>query len=279
MKKLVILLAAAAIASSPSAAAGKVKIVAHRGACDLSMPEASTVAYSNAVSGAADIVKLDVNRTKDSVPVMSHDPTLKRCMGWDVAIGKTTYRDILEKGTFIPAGGYEGLRIVTLGEALDIVKPLPEFWLDFKAYTPEFAEKAIAEFTRRGIAEDRIMCATFRYSALAYLQGTHPAIRRVAHVGISRLSNGSYATTLVKNRKFKTKRELLDAIVACRDEMKLFGVNMPVLKGQTLPEDVAYLKSKGLWVSLWFVQNPVTAALYKDSGVDAFVTDRASDIR
>lgn len=40
-------------------------MVAHRGAGDLEMPEASLAAYSNAVATACDIVKLDLLETKD----------------------------------------------------------------------------------------------------------------------------------------------------------------------------------------------------------------------
>lgn len=261
------------------AGAGGVKIVAHRGACDLTMPEASSVAYSNAVAGAADIVKLDVSRTLDDVAVMSHDPNLKRNMGWDAEIKRVTYAEILEKGTFLPVGGHRGLKIMTLGEALDIVKNVPQFWLDFKGYTPAFAEKAIAEFTRRGIAENRVMCATFNYQALAYLKEKHPDILRVAHVSLKLADDGSYTVSPVKGKTFKTKREALDALLDYRDKVGLYGVNMPVANDLTLPEDVAYLKSKGLWVSLWFVQTPATARRYRTCGADAFVTDHASAVR
>lgn len=53
-------------------------MVAHRGAGDLEMPEASFSAYSNAVATACDIVKLDLLETKDGVVVMGHDKDLRR---------------------------------------------------------------------------------------------------------------------------------------------------------------------------------------------------------
>jgi glycerophosphoryl diester phosphodiesterase len=54
---------------------------------------------------------------------------------------------------------------------------------------------------------------------------------------------------------------------------------MPVKYGQTRPKDVAYLKSKGLWISLWFVQDAVKAREYRSAGADAFVTDYVSEAR
>ena len=44
-------------------------------------------------------------------------------------------------------------------------------------------------------------------------------------------------------------------------------------------QDIAALKKRGLWVSLWFVQNPETATCYGESNADAFVTDHVSLVR
>ena len=71
----------------------------------------------------------------------------------------------------------------------------------------------------------------------------------------------------------------MDAVLRYRDELNLFGVNMPVVNDQTRPEDVAYLKRNGLWVSLWFVQNEQKAGAYRDVQPNAFVTDHVTKAR
>ena len=43
--------------------------------------------------------------------------------------------------------------------------------------------------------------------------------------------------------------------------------------------DIAALKKRGLWVSLWFVQDAETATCYGESNADAFVTDHVSIVR
>ena len=237
------------------------QMVAHRGAGDLTMPEASRPAYSNAVALANDIVKLDLQETKDGVIVMGHDPTLKRNMGWDKKIVDLTYAEILAQGTFKAKGGYAHEKIVRLDEALAIVKPAPEFWIDFKRFTPDFAEKVLTEFRKAGIDESRIMIATFTRPALAYFQQKHPAIRRVGHIG---------------EKQFK---EGVGSVLAYRDKYGLWGVNMPVAQKATKPEDVKALRANGLWVSLWFVQDAATAASYRGAEPDAFVTDHVSVVR
>ena len=86
-------------------------------------------------------------------------------------------------------------------------------------------------------------------------------------------------STLVKEAMQQVRRAVMDAVLRYRDELDLFGVNMPVISGQTRPEDVAYLKQNGLWVSLWFVQSEEKAQAYRDAHPNAFVTDHVTKAR
>ena len=186
---------------------------------------------------------------------MGHDSTLKRVMGWNVTIADLTYAEIYDKGRFLEHGKPGNERIVRLPEALAIVKTAPEFWLDFKHFKPEMAEQVLTEIKKAGIAQERLMVATFTKPALAYFKRHHPEIRRVGHISVTSLSNGMWTCTAAPGQKFADRRALMDAVLRYRDELNLFGVNMPVIKDQTRPEDIAYLQQNGLWVSLWFVQN------------------------
>ncbi len=242
-----------------AASAEKIKMVAHRGAGDLSMPEASRPAYSNAVECAMDIVKFDLRKTKDGVIVMSHDPSLERMMGWDVNIADVAYSEIFEKGRYLSEDRKPtSHRIVRLDEAIAIAKDIPEFWIDFKYFDPEFAERVLKEFEKFGISQDRMMVATFNSKALEYFKRTHPSIRRIAHISNDKKGEKLYAYC---------------------NELGLWGVNMPAWSNSTSAKDIAELKKRGLWVSLWFVQNDKTAERYRDSGANAFVTDYVSKIR
>lgn len=244
------------------------KMVAHRGAGDLTMPEASLPAYSNAVATACDIVKLDVQRTKDGVVVMGHDNTLKRNMGWDVRIDSLDYAEILEKGRFLENGRPGEWRIVRLDEALEIVRSVPEFWIDFKdskGFTPEFGEAVVAALRRAGIDLGRVMVTTFTRPALKYFQLTYPSVRRVGHFS------------------FSVAKEPCDAAMKralnFRSDYGLYGLNMPVCRRETRPEDIVNLRSRGLWISLWFVQDAEKAEFYAGANPDAFVTDHVSRVR
>ena len=250
------------------------KMVAHRGAGDLVAPEASLPAYSNAVATTCDIVKLDVQRTKDGVIVMGHDNTLKRNMGWDVKIADLDYAEILEKGRFLENGKPGEWRIVRLDEALAIVKSIPEFWIDFKdnrGFSPKFGEDAVAAIRGAGIDFGRVMVASFNRSALKYFQLNYPTIRRVGHFSAKHFGNKNVTT------------ESCDAAIAAalryRDEYGLYGLNMPVYRLQTRPEDIVNLRRNGLWIALYFVQDSQKAELYAPATPDAFVTDHVSLVR
>ena len=200
-------------------------MVAHRGAGDLEMPEASLAAYSNAVATACDIVKLDLLETKDGVAVMGHDVDLYRAMKWAARVCDVTYDEIVARGFLVPVGGYAHERIVRLDEALAVVKDIPQFWIDFKRFSPKFAENVLATFRQAGIDESRLMVATFSEAALAYMREHHPAIRRVGHVGIWQdEERGLWHSTV--GGSSRTREEQIEAVVGWRDRFGLFGVNM-----------------------------------------------------
>ena len=269
--------AVAAIALSTGVFAGPV-VVAHRGAADLTMPESSLPAYSNAVASGSEIVKLDIQRTRDGVAVLCHDSNLKRLMGWNVEIGDLDYAELRSNGVYLAKGGCSSERIVRLDEALRVVRGVPEFWIDFKKhYDPAFADAVLDEFRKAGIDTGRVMLATFNRAALKGMLKWHPEIRRIAHIGAAKLDSGEW-TFSVGGEAAPRGEEMPRLLELCRS-LRLFGVNMPVGQFSTRPDDVKVLKRNGLWVSLWFVQNAETAAKYRGCGADAFVSDHASQVR
>lgn len=113
-------------------------------------PEGTRPTFERVRDLQINAVKLDVQYTSDQVVVISHDTNLKRTTGHDLPIATTKYED-LKSVTFLKAGNFEGERIVTLDEALSIVKDCPLFYLDFKAYTPEMMEDVFKTFAKHEI--------------------------------------------------------------------------------------------------------------------------------
>ena len=253
-----------------------VKYVAHQGEEALA-PNHSVPAYKFAVEHKLDYMKLDVRETKDGVAVIQHDATIKAMTGVDLAIEDTPYAE-LKKYVYRPRGGFTNETIVTLAEALAIAKALPGIWIDFKYFTPAFAEKVLKITAEAGISHERIMVATFNKPALEYMRDHHPDIRRVGHIQIiHQRTEDDYTTSCAEGESFKTEEEVVKRILVYRDRMQLFGVNVPCrstnrLKYSISKEGVRALKEGGLWVSIWFVNNAANGQYYREAGADAFVT-------
>ena len=262
--------------------ADSVKYIAHRGDY-VDAPEGTAAAYRFAVERHYDIMKMDVQKTKDSVIVMSHDDNLKRTMGWDVKIKDVTYDEIKQHGPFKPVGEYKDERIVTFKEAIAIAKALPKIWIDAKHFDPEFMEEVLKQAKDAGVTEDRIMIATFNKSAILYMKQKHPNIRRVLHVSITRDKEKNVLTTSASKSSPKVECETMDGIVAeiiaAKGRMGLFGVNIPASGGFVTADVIKKLHDAGLWISIWYVNKPDVAEKFRAAGADAFVTRGANNIR
>jgi glycerophosphoryl diester phosphodiesterase len=86
-------------------------VIAHRGASAYH-PENTVPAYELAVAQAADMIEVDLHRTKDGAVVIAHDAELER-IGGHGEIGDATLADVRR----LDAGG--GARVPTLDELLD----------------------------------------------------------------------------------------------------------------------------------------------------------------
>ena len=250
-------------------------MVAHRGAGDRypHLPESSAAAYSNAVDTVCDVVKLDLQCTKDGIAVMHHDPTLKRIMGWDASITNLTYAEIYEKARYLgPKNKPTQYRIVRLDEALEITRAIPQFWVDFKYFSPRFAENALQAFRDARIDFGRIMIATYSHDALAYFQKNHPSIRRISHVTWQYRPEMKAFRGSMRTGKMPTHEKVMECMLGHIKKYGLYGVNIP--HSLTTAYDVKMLHDNGVkWVSLYFVQKTERALEVRPWGADAFVTD------
>ena len=99
-----------------------VVVVAHRGDWR-NWPENSLPAIQSVIRMGVDVMELDLKMTKDSVLVLSHDPTLDRCTTGSGLISDYTYQELLKfdlkrgHGIAIP-----GLKMPTLRQALEVCK-------------------------------------------------------------------------------------------------------------------------------------------------------------
>jgi glycerophosphoryl diester phosphodiesterase len=223
------------------------RVIGHRGASGTT-PENTLVAFRRAEELGADMVELDVQRTRDGEVVVIHDFTLDRTTDGTGRVGEHTLVELarLDAGSWFGAR-FRGERIPTLGQVLDAIA-LPVN-VELKPVGDEgLEEQALAVVTRAG-ALDRVVFSSFvadalvrlralsREAALAVLWEHHPLPEAV------RLAEGVHATALHLRNDAAT------------------------------PDALALLASAGLPVRVWTVNDPDEFARLAGADVDGVFTD------
>ena len=138
----------------------------------------------------------------------------------------------------------------------------------------QLADTAMAAVRKYGIADGRLMVATWSQPALRYMKEKYPEIRRVFHISMS-LRNGMCRLNTEEDpaKRLVKPEQILPSLLAKAEELGLHGFNIPITSPFFSRELVQALKAKGYWVSVWFVQNAETAEKAVQAGADAMVTD------
>ena len=121
---------------------GPPDIIAHRGA-SADAPENTIAALEKAAEQNADGIEFDVHLTSDNVPVVIHDRTVGRTTDapHNLRVQEMTYEEIraLDAGAWF-SQEFEGEAIPTLEEAIEVIDPHAEIFLDMKDYRDQSTE-------------------------------------------------------------------------------------------------------------------------------------------
>ena len=147
-------------------------VIAHRGASAY-RPENTLPAYALAVEQGADMIEIDLHRTRDGALVVTHDEVLAHLGGRGEVADAT-----LEEIRALDAGG--GERMPTLPEVLDAFGARIPFNLEFKRGTgadyPGIEEAVLREVQERDLLPATLFSA-FYDPVLARLRAQCPGAR------------------------------------------------------------------------------------------------------
>ncbi len=215
--------------------------IAHRGD-PIAARENTLAAFDAAVREGADMVELDLHRTRDGAIAVVHDPTLSRLWGTDRAVADLDRAELGEIGS-----GAE--RIPLLPQVLDHVNiPL---MIDFTG--SEVVAGALEAVQRAG-AMERSLFVTGDIGALRMLRALSP----VARIGLTWIEPEPPHPALLHE---------LGA--------EFWNPMFRLAK----PEHVAAVHDLGLKVSTWTVDEPRHMARVAAAAVDAIVSNRIGDLR
>ena len=145
----------------------KTKIFAHRGASGYA-PENTLEAFALAITQGADGIELDVQLTKDGIPVVIHDETIDRVTekkGWvkDYTLKELKKLTVL-KDKFPE---YSAAKIPTLEEVLDAVKA-SGIQVNIELKT------GIADLVKKAGMEERVIYSSFNHYSIQQMKKIVP---------------------------------------------------------------------------------------------------------
>lgn len=148
----------------------KVYGMAHRG-YPVKFPENTLISFQAARDLGFTHLELDVHLTRDGVPVVMHDPTLKRMTGQKGRIGQMT----LEELRRLKIRGREP--IPTLHEALELVRGHMTVNIEIKQAGRRYPglEEAVAKTIRQLDMNDEVIVTSFDHLALVEFRRHMPA--------------------------------------------------------------------------------------------------------
>jgi glycerophosphoryl diester phosphodiesterase len=215
--------------------------IAHRGD-PVGERENTLGAFASAVRQGADMVEIDLRRTRDGEIVVLHDLTLARLWGLDrkvVDLDLAAVRDL----------GQDEVRIPTFHEVLDVVRvPL---MVDFTG--GEVVAGALGAARQAG-AMDRSLFVTGNVKALRQLRELAPEAR----IGLTWVEADPPAPALLEELEAEYWNPMFRLVT---------------------PERVADVHRLGRKVSTWTVDKPRHMSRVIEAGVDAIVSNRIGELR
>jgi glycerophosphoryl diester phosphodiesterase len=216
--------------------------IAHRGD-PIGHRENTLPAFAAAVAQGADMLELDLRRTRDGAIVVLHDQSLLRLWELDASVGDLELAEVARLG----AGD---VRIPTLGQVFDAVPPDVELMVDF---TRREVVAGALDQALSAEALERCLFVTGNVEALRLLRG----LSGRARIGL-------------------TWTEGADPPLPLLDELgaEYWNPMFPFVTAQ----GVDAVHESGLRVSAWTVDSREDMGRVVTDGVDAVVSNRVAEL-
>ncbi|MEW5982421.1 MAG: glycerophosphodiester phosphodiesterase [Acidobacteriota bacterium] len=238
-------------------------VFAHRGGAALA-PENTIAAFDNGLELGADGLELDVQLSRDGVPVVIHDPTLERTTDGAGPLTDWTARELasVDAGYRFTRDGQHpfrgrGIGIPALADVL-VRYPRTPLIIELKARDVRLA-RSVVDAIRAAGAVGHVTVGSFHQGALDAVRAYDPAIRTGAD--IDEVRSGLAAEVFGRHRS----RVLFHAFQVPE-----------VYAGDRIvtPTFVERAHDAGASVIVWTVDREDDVRRLLDWGVDGIITDR-----
>lgn len=232
-------------------------------------------AFRKGLESSPDAVELDVHLSRDGELVVMHDPNVARTTDGSGEIGTMGLAEIRKLDASARWFGFPvGVqKVPTLQEVLDLAKGRCGVQIEIKVRADggRYAgiEAKVVEAVRRNGMLDRVVVLSFDYPTLAAVKALEPKLRTCALVNRAALVAIGKAdpATVVKDGPAAVGRTMTDLGV---DSV---GVDKAWLTAPLYAE----LRSRGLGVGVWTVDEEKQMREFAAMGVD-FITSNRPDL-
>jgi len=237
-------------------------VIAHRGASYYA-PENTMAAFSLAHKMGADMIELDVLLSSDQIPVVLHDPQLKRTTNGKGKVENFSLKDLkkLDAGSWF-SSEFKNEKIPTLKEVLQ--------WASGKiALNIEIKPEAVTEDAVNGIEaktiqlvkkfgmEQHVVFSSFDYRAVNRIKNIDPDL----------------ITALLYNRKNSRRKSPVFLV------KKYKADNINLKWSEVYPKRIEQLRESNVPVWVYTVNEPVLMRHLINQGVSGIFSDRPDLLR
>ena len=158
-------------------------VAAHRG-MHVNYPENSIPAIQDAIDHHIDIVEIDVQITKDGIPILMHDQTIDRMTTGTGKIRKLTYAEICEFNLVDNQGNETPFSVPSLAEVLMLSKDKILLDLDLKLNTRNL--KKVLDVIKEQEAVNSVVFYESRHHVMRKINKYLPSAMRMTKVSMNR---------------------------------------------------------------------------------------------
>lgn len=221
------------------------KNFAHRGYSG-KYPENTMLAFRKAVEVGADGIELDVQLTKDGVPVIIHDELVERTTDGKGLVKDMSFTQLRQlDASYIYAGQYGVNRIPTLREYCEFIRDLPVITnIELKTGIFEYLgiEEKVLDMIREFHLEDKVIISSFNHFTILRMQKIAPQLKYGFLTEAWIIDAGKYCHTHGVPCYHPNFRSLTDEVVR---ELKQYGLEINTYTVNT-EEDARDLIEKGV---------------------------------
>ena len=243
-------------------------IIGHRGSSAVA-PENTLAAFSRAIRDGADGIEFDVRLSRDRVPVVIHDATLKRTGLIDRLVGELTSAELQEIDVGSWFGGrfqsqdvsFSGERLPALAQVFELFSVNTGLlYIEMKCDAREGAAlaAAVVNLVHEFRIADRVVVESFDLSAIAEIKKIDKGIRTAA-LFEPKLS-----------RPISTLRRSTMVDLARQHGAEEIALHHSLARSRV----IEMAKREGLDVVVWTVDDPEWIARARTLGVKALITNK-----